>query len=167
MSRRRPKGYTLVEALVSIVLVGTTLSTITVALHGLFRAEHRIADRLEQDRVLENMAVRLRIDVHDVQSASIDMAEESQATLMLSMPGSRSIRYSFRDGQLDRSVHMGDELSHHDSFVASGIQAAKWSLSPAESPTLVLLELVALDRERTKRMAAPIRIQAAIGIHSN
>jgi hypothetical protein len=156
MTRRR-LGYTLTELLVVIVLTSTVLTTMTVCLYSLHRADRTIRDDLDQQIQLQRFTEALRVDVHPARDVAVN-AEGTQLTM--SALDETTIRYTIDDGWIDRVVERNASRVSGDQYrLPPG--AARWQLIHDRERPLVALQLSIAATPVGKAVAETIRIVAA------
>ena len=133
------RGYTLIESLVVIVLTSTTLTVVTVTMHTLHRAEHRLREDLQSQRALEQLAFRLRQDSHGAASAAIgEVTEARSRSLTLVTPDEQRIEYSSAGTGIERVVRRGETISHRDRFLLAAAADSFWTIDTRfERPVIV------------------------------
>lgn len=136
-SRRR--GYTLVETLVAVTLLGSLLGTVTLTLSVMYRADRNLRDCMEQERTLEQFTVRLRLDAHQALSASVNKPAQAGAPtqeLLLKSTGDQTIRYTLRPRDVERVVRRGESMVHRETYGLAATGAG-WGLGDDRKPAMV------------------------------
>ncbi len=165
---RTRQGYTLVECMVAIVLIGVTLATVSVALSGVYRCRQRVGEESAMELDLQRFAVQLRADAHDAVSAEEQKPDEPDAavvTLLLKLTDDRSVEYTLEGRHVERVLRQGDRLRHRDTYRLPKAYAAHWQVR--RDRPLPIASLM-LNPETTGgngplRIRA-IRLDAAVGL---
>ena len=145
----RRRGYTLVECLVAITLLGSLLGTVTLTLNVMYRADRKMRDALDQQRSLEQFTARFRSDAHQASSASVSKPAEAKAPareLVLKLSGDETIQYTLVPQHAERVVRRGQTVVHRETY---GLNAAAtgWQIRDARKPTVVS---VSFDRQAAR-----------------
>jgi len=160
MRHSRPAGKSLIEMLVMISILSIVLGLSATSLATLFRLRHTITRDTEQARSIERLAMRLRTDAHEADSAAV--AEDCNLTL----PSGRSIRYSYTAPRIVREVRGGEKIVHHDSF---SLPRHTKVIFQSEQLGMGSLLRIIIEPETTKlpprELPRAARIEAAVGIH--
>lgn len=162
---RKRRGYSLVECLVAIGLIGATFSTLTVALTGVCRCCQRVGEESATEIELERFAAALRADAHVALSASLeDAADPNQPARVLRLPlaDEQSVKYTLRAGYIERVLQSNDELRHRETYRLPKSFATRWQVDRDRSRPMVSLML-------DPGSAGPLgfqamRIDAAVGL---
>lgn len=163
--RSRRCGHTLVECLVVLVLVATTLGTVALTMHALYRADRHLRDALTYDRALDRFIAQLRTDTHQAASATVDEPSEEaipDGGLMLSFADDQTIQYTVRSQHIERVVRGGDTTQHRETFpllASSGWQIREGGASPIVS---LALTLKSSGRPGQQTIVRTCRIDAAV-----
>ena len=135
--RHPRRGFTLIESLVVIALTGTTLTVVTVTMHSLHRAEHRLREDQQSQRALEQLAFRLRQDAHGAASATIATTTPARS-LTLVTPDEQQIEYLSAGTGIERVVRRGKTVAHRDRFMLAAAADAFWTMDTRfERPVIV------------------------------
>lgn len=129
--RHRRGGHSLIEMLVAIMLLGTLLGTVTVAVSGMFRADRTMRDDLARDGALERFSAQFRADVHQAKSASLgEGATASELTLRAA--NDRATQYTVEPRKIQRVVKLGEAAVHRETYdlVAQGWKIEKDNGAP-------------------------------------
>jgi prepilin-type N-terminal cleavage/methylation domain-containing protein len=127
--RKQRRGYSLVECLVAISLMSTTLGVVAITLHSLRRQDASLRQDLEQAREFHRFVQRWRDDVHGARAASNGdgrQAENSNAVLRLTMNSTETIEYTFEQEQVLRTHRVGNKIRHRDSFGLPDAASCRW-----------------------------------------
>ena len=65
------RGYSLIECLVTIALIGTAMTTVAVSMSGMQLACQRVREETIAEMELQRLAVQLRADAHEALSAQL------------------------------------------------------------------------------------------------
>ncbi len=137
MNRAR-RGYSLIELLVVLSILGTIWATMVLALHTLYRTDAKLRDELNQAHSLDRFIAQLRLDAHDSMTAAITDDGDAATTLTLSNGESQSIQYSISNDGIERLVRDGDTINHRESYHLPGITHATWNGPEADSRLMKL-----------------------------
>jgi len=108
MSRR---GWTLVEVLLSVTLLGAVIVVVGPLFHSAVRGGAFARQAVEADRALSRVLRQLREDVDRAESLTLaDAAPGRAGRLEVSGPGG-AVRYEQADGRVTRSVAGRDETT--------------------------------------------------------
>ena len=142
--KARRAGYSLVECLVVMSLIGFTLGTVSVTLHGLRRADRRVRDELAQEVRVESLVHQLRRDAHLATKALLVPANEAtptQRTLLLTVGSDRTVEYSLVSNDVVRTLREDDKVSHRDSYQIESAASGYWQIHSASERPLITLWL--------------------------
>lgn len=161
----RLAGKSLLEVVVMISLMSILLGLSATSLASLFRLRYTITRDTEHARSIDRLAMRLRQDAHDAQSASV--AEGCDLTISKG----KSIRYSFNTPRIVREVCQAEEgqekIVHRDSFSVPRRSVVTFQTDQIDSGTLLR---VVIEPENTRlpprELPRSAHIEAAVGIHS-
>ena len=159
------RGYSLVECLVVISLVGVTLSTITLTLHGLRRGDLNARDELRHELAIDRVVTLLRQDVHRANAATLvpePKLAESAKTLQLTFGSNRSVEYSLAGDEVVRSLREGDQIEQSDSFSIRSASAGSWQMDTARERPLVTMWLPLSGKQAIKSRMC--RFCAVVGL---
>jgi hypothetical protein len=145
LSANRRHGYSLVECLVMIALIGAVLNTLVVMLYGLHRADRRWRSAWSDARSFDQFVDRWREDVHAAQAA-MAVEAEAQATpgrrrLELSLAQGRRIEYALGNDEVVRIVRAAGGEQHRESFLFALPGDAGWRIDSSRKAPLVWLML--------------------------
>ena len=110
---RRRGGYTLVECLIAIALIGVTMTVVAVAMSGMHRACRRVRQDAAIEMELQRFAAQFRADAHLAVSAQQEDSAEGNAptgTLLLTLNDRESVRYTLRAQFVERQCAGNDRL---------------------------------------------------------
>jgi type II secretory pathway pseudopilin PulG len=156
--RPRP-AYTLVECLVMMTLIGTTLGAISTTLHGLYRIDGRLRAELDDERRFDQFLERWRDDAHAATGVTAPESLPPARHVALTTAERRTIEYSIDDSQITRVVRTGGEIRHWDAFDLSGATRARWRLETDQARPVIWLEFSSGDDPRPSR---PVKRAAAV-----
>lgn len=136
VSRRPPRGISLVELLMAMGGICVVITTTAMLLHGVMRAQSESRHFFDDERTSARLARRFRADVH----AAERIADGSAGVITtLELPGGESIEYRLADdsrGIQRRLLASGDPLpTARDDYPFAGPCAAVVSVA---GPLLVL-----------------------------
>ena len=139
--RRRIRGYTLIESLVSIAVIGVVLTVTTLALHAMRRADRRLRDDLNHQREFDRLAIQLRCDAHLALTVTTVDDEDGSAsrTLELTLPGSPVVRYTLVADGVERTLRRGESPEHREVFRLPSLSDARWRVDMERSIRMVSL----------------------------
>lgn len=133
--KRRSQGYTLVEMLVIITLLGVVFGGVSTAIYGLVRIEQQSRTHRDSMRQIARVSLMFRQDVH----MASGFATESPDRLVLELPQNRQIVYSSRDGFIERQKKQGDTVLHREAYPMSSNLEASWETREEDAGQLVRL----------------------------
>jgi prepilin-type N-terminal cleavage/methylation domain-containing protein len=139
----RPRdGFTLIECLVVIALVGTTMGTVALTLHATRRADRHIRDEAFFAQQLGRLATQLRRDAHEARSATVEDLKEPKspsAVLSLVLPEGRTARYTLRPPRIERVLEQGSNVLQRETYQLRESSAGRWQLHADRRLPLVSL----------------------------
>jgi prepilin-type N-terminal cleavage/methylation domain-containing protein len=141
--RARHRGYTLIECLVVVTLVGAVLSGVVVTVHALYRGQQRWADASVVRRAVERFVEQWRSDIHQARSVTVEPAADgggAARVLSLGLPGEKTVRYRLADQEIERLVHRGDQVEHREIYPLATLPVG-WQVRRDRGRMLVSLEL--------------------------
>ncbi len=166
MSRRN--GYTLVECLVVIALIGTAMTTVAVAMSGMHRAGQRVRAETAVEMDLQRFAVQLRADAHEALSAEQEDGDDdkgSAPTLRLTLRDDETVRYTVGEETVQRERRRGDERVHRETYRLPQAYTAHWELEESGLVPMVRMKLEPEPVELSSPMGTEtIQIDAAVGV---
>jgi hypothetical protein len=136
-------------------LAATTLTTVSLTLHSLYRIDRRMRDDLEFAHELSRLARQLRTDAHEAAKATLaresppsrETRRDIPATLTVSLRDGRTIEYAIESSSLARRVRRGDALLHRESYFLPPPWTARWQIDATRERPVVSLELVGQAKE--------------------
>jgi len=137
--RRKPavrRGHSLIELLVVIAVMTIILSSTTVVLHGMYRADRAARRDLEASTGVARLAQRFRTDAH-----AAEAVEMNEAVLTFKLADSRSIAYEFAEQRVERVVRRDGKLEHRDAFRLASGNSIEWKSSEQDSVKFVGLQI--------------------------
>jgi hypothetical protein len=152
---------------VALSLLSVTLTTVTLTLHTLYKADHRLRDELGHESELQRLTAQLRTDAHTADTAMIGpQADDGSATdkLELSLGTGRKIQYSILSGRVERASYLAETVEHRESYRLPPLANATWQLQEDRSPPMLSLavELRSGDRAGEQAVSSVVRIKAAL-----
>jgi prepilin-type N-terminal cleavage/methylation domain-containing protein len=160
--RRRTRGFTLIEMLGAMTLLGAVWATVALALHSLQKAERGLTRGFESANAMDDLAQRLRSDAHAARSALLQDTEDGSALLLEASP-SRRVRYRKLGQGVERAVLANEEVEHRETFYLP-LEVVRWEIAERNPGRLVLLKLSLRNPGRT--LDREHEIKAALGIVS-
>ena len=158
MTARR-RGFTLIECLTAFTLLASVLAAVSVTLHTLYQADHRLRDVLAQDRELERLAKDLRTDVHVATAVAVNTeAAASGSELALTCGQDRTVTYTLQPRQVDRMERQGDAVMRRESYRLPLVSTA-WQVQPEGGLHVVTLQI---DPPPADRDAGALRYRQQI-----
>lgn len=165
--RRRRKAYSLIECLVMILLIGTTLIVSARVLHALHRADQRMRDGYSFERTLQRFVGQLRLDCHQAEAASLEgdaTNAEAVPRLQLAHPEGTSIEYAFADGGVERIVRRDDAVAHRETYSLHFVGTPAWELRSVQAASQVVVHVSWSDSAPgQKRATSSYSFNAAVG----
>jgi type II secretory pathway pseudopilin PulG len=165
---RTRRGHSLVECLIAISLIGATLSIVAVAMNQIRRTCRRVSEVSTVELELQRFAAQLRADAHQALSVEQTGANDANAaggTLLLSLAGERSVKYTLRATHVERLLHRGDELRQRETYGLPKSVTAAWQVQTDRSLPLVSLKLEPGPVESGRPQGIQsIQINAAVGL---
>lgn len=166
MSRRR--GYTLIESLATIAMMGTVMTTVAVSMSVMHRASQRIREEAAIETDLQRLAAQLRADAHNALSAKTEGGREEDAaaeSMLLALNDKESVRYSVKAERLHREHLQGEKVLHRESYRLPDGCIARWELEESHSVPLISLKIQPKPGDFTKHMnGQPVQVFAAVGL---
>lgn len=162
--KSRP-GYTLIEMLAVISLIGLALGTVALTLHALRSAERRISEDILYGEAAARLTSRLRSDAHLALSASLPEEAQGSRTLQLSAADGVIIEYSLSDRGVDRRVRQQENVQHRETFVIPISPAARWEIDGDRPRPLGALWLPPVTGAAETPRSPALRLLFAVGIH--
>lgn len=154
-------GYTLIEALTVISILGATLVPVTATIHVLYQTDHRLQDGLVRDSSVERLGEQLRMDAHQATDARVD-AGMPTASLQLTTSNQQTIRYSVVGDGVERTVFQGDERKHTELYRLRGTATLDWKLEQSDESNLIVLDLAVQskrpDAQSSYHVEAALRV---------
>ena len=132
---RRSQGYTLVEMLVIITLLGVVFGGISTAIYGLVRIDQQSRTHRDSMRQIARVSLMFRQDVHMASS----FAKQSRHRLVLELPQNLQIVYSSRDGGIERQKKQGEAVLHREAYPLSSDLDVSWETREEDAGQFVRL----------------------------
>jgi prepilin-type N-terminal cleavage/methylation domain-containing protein len=165
--KRRRQGFTLIELIAAMAVLGVALSTVTLALHVLYRVDTRVRESLAWQANLDRFTVAFRRDAHEADEARLPPAKAPAKVpdqLVLRMPQSTSISYVLGARSIDRIVRQVDKVLSRESFRLPA-SSAQWDATTNAGVTKVTLRLLplgpatdGLQQRREENVTAVVRM---------
>jgi prepilin-type N-terminal cleavage/methylation domain-containing protein len=161
-------GYSLIELLVVIGIMGTAMVIVTLSMHTLYRADHRLRYDWDRQHNVERLTWQLRSDAHAADSVTVSKKPDDPLArvLTLSLPGARTIEYSLAKQGVDRTLKREGTAEHHDRFPFSSTSGNFWIVDATREQPLIALHLLdhwaENDSNNVERDVTVI--QAAVGL---
>jgi type II secretory pathway component PulJ len=142
-ANNRRSGHTLIETMIALALISTVLTTVSLTLHTMYRANDRMRRALFQQRELDRLAAQLRTDAHVGSSPVVETPEEESTgpTLQLSLPDDQSVRYTLAEEHLERILRADDRVQYRERYRLPPDVDARWEVEEAQSTPIVCLIL--------------------------
>ena len=165
---RNRRGHSLVECLITIGLIGATMSTVAVAMHGMRRSCRTVREESATQLELGRLAAQLRTDAHRALSVKQDNSVDPTATanaVSFSLAADVSVEYTLQATQIERLLRSGDEIRHRETYRLPVSVTAGWQVRTDRASTLVSLIL----QPASAALGGPlgfqtIQIDAAVGL---
>ena len=139
---RTRRGHSLVECLITIGLIGATLSILAVAMSRMHRSCLRVSQASTAELELERFALQLRTDAHQALSVERDGANDATAgTLLFTLADDLSVKYTLQATRVERLLRRGDEVRHRETYRLPKSFTAAWQVRTDRSSPLVSLKL--------------------------
>ena len=155
----RRRGFTLVEVLATLTVLGAVWVTIALALHSLFEAERKLSRGFESANAIDQLAQLLRSDSHQSGSVSLDETGDEPVLLLTSSP-TRHVRFQEVEQGIERTVLVSDAIEHRE-VVYLPLEAVRWKIEERNQRQLILLQLTAREGRRPAREH---EVKAAVGL---
>jgi len=157
------RGYTLIETITSLSLIGVTLTAVVLTLHGLYGVDQRLRDGFAAEAGLDRLTRALRQDVHYAHAAHLSAdGPDRSTTLELTMPAGGRVTYTLNGERIERVAQRRDRHTRETFRVAA---AGAWEIDSKRSPALVTLRLQpTAAKRRTGNLQREIRVVAAAGL---
>jgi type II secretory pathway pseudopilin PulG len=134
------KAYTLVECIVVIALASATLTTLAIALHGMFVSKQRIDDELRCDADRARLAIQFRRDVHEAIVDTLEITGD-EATMAFDMAGRREATYTISPRRIERLVKQDEKVMHRESYRLPPATQAHWTTEQSDGAQIVSLRI--------------------------
>ena len=116
MTRIRRPGFTLVEMLVVMTIFALMLSTVSVTVATLWRAQADVQNELQQSAIVMQLARQLRADGHLALSAALSPAEGDQVQVLRLTTSQGRVEYALEPGRIVRMAYAADQLIHREVY---------------------------------------------------
>lgn len=165
---RKHNGYTLVECLAAIAMIGTAMTTVAVSMSGIHVAYRQMESDSFGEMEWQRLAVQLRTDAHQARSASQEgETDENQPgnTLRLTLHEKEVLRYIVDGRQVRREHSRNDKVVHREDYRLPENCTAHWVLKTDGPSSVASLELELDSAETIGQAAHPVlQIDAAVGL---
>jgi type II secretory pathway pseudopilin PulG len=165
---RNRRGHSLIECLVTIGLIGMTLSIVAVAMSQMRRSCQRVGEASTAELELERFSFQLRTDAHRALSAKRKAADgegPNGPELLFTLADRQRVKYTLQTTRVERLLYQGDEVRHRDSYGLPKSFTGDWELRTDRSSPLVSLKLEPGSVESVGPMGyQSIQIDAAVGL---
>ena len=166
MKRRR--GYTLIEAINAIALVGIVMGSLCLGLHRMFLAQRRISDNFVLVSDMDRLARQLRTDAHTAGAASVDgrADEGNDVCLTLTLNAGRQVEYQIQEHRIVRLLLQAEDVVHRETYRLSPAARAAWEVSDKQPAKIISLVLTPLPQEVPGTVSPVVirRVDAALGV---
>lgn len=167
MKKRR--GYSLVECLITIGLIGAVLSIVAVVTNRVHCSCRRVAETSAAELELERFSAQLRSDAH--RAVSVEKVEgngdETPFTgLLLELADGSSVNYSLHTDYLERLRRPAGEAAQRETYRFPKSFSAVWQIDQERPRPLVSLRMDPTADIGTYNSIGmrSIRINAAVGV---
>lgn len=160
MNRR---GFSLLELMVVIALLGVVMAIGGQVLTALFRLQRQALADIDQRRTLSALAMRLREDAHAAKEARLI----DEAKLELVGSSGQITEYAVEGSQVDCRVLRGDVVERRETFRLPRTSALKLEIDADPDADGRLVRIVVEPSGVTSRLepaTLPAVIEAAVGI---
>ena|SRR5688572_2243455 len=157
------RGFSLLEMMVVIALLGVVMAIGGQVLTALFRLQRQSLADIDQRRTLSALAMRLREDAHAASEARLVDAEK----LQLVGSGGQITEYAVEESQLHSRVLRGDVVERRESFRLPRTSALKLEIERSDGIDGRLVRIVVEPSGVVSRLepaALSAVIEAAVGI---
>lgn len=139
----RRAGYSLIELLVVLTLLGFVLGAVTVSLHGFQRAQFKAREEFDRRSAIDQFVERFRTDAHSARSAEIVSGgnETGRTLLRFVQTDSSSVEYSLLGQSLLRTRFEGGSPVQQDSFALESDSETRFDIDSSDQGTLVTVWL--------------------------
>ena len=139
---RTRRGHSLVECLITIGLIGATLSIVAVAMSQMRRSCQRVSQASTTELELERFAFQLRTDAHRALSVEREGANDATGpALLFRLADELSVKYTLQATHVERLLHRGDEVRHRETYRLPKSFTAAWQVQTDRPAPLVSLKL--------------------------
>lgn len=151
---RRSRGFSLVELLVAMVVLGVLFTVVATAISGLIRTDRKSRDQADQLRARQRFTTQFRQDVHAANTGSILSDENSPASdddatdqsanqqpLILAYDDDRTIRFQPTEKGMQRIVSRGSVKLHRESYVWEPRAKTSWHMDTTQDLAIVTLHI--------------------------
>ncbi len=165
---RKHNGYTLVECLAAIAMIGTAMTVVAVSMSGMHVAYQQMQDDSFGDMEWQRLAVQLRTDAHQARSADQEgeTDENHQANdLRLTLREKEVIRYIVAGRQIRREHSRNEKIVHRETYRLPENCTAHWVLKTDGPSSVASLELECDTIETIGKATHPVlQIDTAVGL---
>jgi prepilin-type N-terminal cleavage/methylation domain-containing protein len=166
MKRRFPRGFSLLELLSVISLLGVVLAIASTLLGSAMRLQSRANDRANFQRTVAQFSQRFRSDAHG--AVSVDEKKDGLQSIVLTCKGKRVVVYVAHPNSIERRVESDGTVKHREQFLLpeSKSQFSIREDGGAASPGPMVT--VDIRSSRPHPVTAPttvMPIEAVVGLH--
>ncbi len=142
---KKHRGYSLIECLVTIALIGTVMTTVAVSMSGMQRACHRAGEETSAEMELQRLAAQLRADAHEALSGQQEDGAGTDpktpaGVLRLVLNDEEEIRYTLGARTVNREHRRNKEVVHRESYRIPAGYAVGWKLDTGNPLPIVSLQ---------------------------
>lgn len=168
MTRRRTRGFTMLEIMLVVSLLSFALGVASLLIAGSFRMHQRANERKDLNHALAQLALHLRQDAHRATSAELLTLDNGRSTVRLSQDDGSTIVFEASPGQVERRIEAdaGNVLARDAFRFLPATQIAisqKPDSEDASTPRQIVIEL-SPQMTSPDFSEQPLRIVAAVGL---
>ena len=171
MTTRNGNGYTLIETIIVMTLLGVVMAVISTSMFRVGHLERRLRGYWEGERTFDRLSRRFRADVHRAGRvvSGTDTDSDDATGLRLFVGEDQTVVYRIDDAAVVREHHRGDALLHRDYFWLPQLANLSWQLTQESGHQMVVLVFTRNPASRFgDRDAALQRLEAAMDLsHRN
>jgi prepilin-type N-terminal cleavage/methylation domain-containing protein len=157
-TKRRARGFSLVEMVVVVGAASIVMGLCAITLHAMFKLDRSGRSATLDSMTIARLSTAFRADVRSATSARILENQGGAYTLELDRPNAPALRYAIEERALVRTERAGKETLRREPFTVDRLDPVRFE---REGP-LLRLSLERQIDDPTKPRTHAIRIEAAL-----